>query len=332
MRCVALFSGGLDSQIAVRLMQRQGIEVEAINFKTIFTCCQDLAGQTAHALGVRLTVVSTEEDYLDLLRAPRFGYGKGANPCIDCRIYMFKAAKQFMQRVDAPFIISGEVIGQRPMSQKRNDLDIISHHSGLDDLLLRPLSAKSLPPTLPEREKWVDREQLYDFVGRSRKGLIALAGELGIEHIPQPSTGCALTEPRFSQKVYDLMESEPESQSWDFELLRMGRHFRFDKRTKVIVGRDEAENESMIHAYARSPHDDIALLVPHEFAGPSLLLVGPVNEEAIEFASSLMMRYSKNYQPGRSFVSMKSLGLDRILHPSAVPSTAAQQARTLASL
>ena len=332
MRCVALFSGGLDSQLAVRLMQRQGIEIEAINFKTIFTCCQELAGQTAHELGVRLTVISTEEDYLDLIRAPRFGYGKGANPCIDCRIYMFKAAKQFMERVDARFVISGEVIGQRPMSQKRNDLDIIAHHSGLDDLLLRPLSAKSLPPTLPEREKWVDRERLFDFVGRSRKGLIALAHELGIKTIPQPSTGCALTEPRFSLKVYDLMKSDPDSQSWDFELLRLGRHFRFDSRTKVIVGRDEAENESMRHAYARSPHGDIALFVPHQFAGPSLLLVGPLTEEAIEFATSLMMRYSKIYEPGISYVSMKSPESDRILHPSATPSTAAQQARTLASV
>ena len=159
-RCVALISGGLDSSLAIRLMQEQGIEVEAVNFKTVFTCCQDTSAQAARDLGVRLTVIGQDEDYLDLVKSPRFGYGKGANPCVDCRIYMFDKAKEFMEQIGAQFIVSGEVVGQRPMSQKKKDLAVISYHSGLEDLLLRPLSAKLLPPTLPEREGWVDRSKL----------------------------------------------------------------------------------------------------------------------------------------------------------------------------
>ena len=143
--------------LAIRIMQAQGIEVEALNFKTMFTCCQDLSAQAAHRLGVRLTVVSQEDDYLELIKNPRFGYGKGANPCVDCRIYMFERAQKFMEQIGADFIVSGEVVGQRPMSQKRRDLDVISHQSGLEDLLLRPLSAKLLLPTLPERKGLVDR-------------------------------------------------------------------------------------------------------------------------------------------------------------------------------
>ena len=152
MRCLALLSGGLDSMLAIRLMQEQGIEVEAINFKTIFTCCQDTAAKAARDLGVRLTIIGQEDDYLDLVRKPMFGYGKGANPCIDCRIYMFERARLAMDQLGASFVVSGEVLGQRPKSQKRRDLEIIAFHSDLEDLLLRPLSAKLLPPTRPERE------------------------------------------------------------------------------------------------------------------------------------------------------------------------------------
>ena len=159
-RCIALLSGGLDSMLAIRLMQEQGIEVEGVNFKTIFTCCQDEAGQAARELDITLTVVGQEEDYLDLIEKPSFGYGRGANPCVDCRVYMFRKAAKYMDQFGADFMVSGEVIGQRPKSQKKRDLEIISHHSDLDDRLLRPLSAKLLPATLPEREGWVDREKL----------------------------------------------------------------------------------------------------------------------------------------------------------------------------
>jgi hypothetical protein len=301
-RCVVLLSGGLDSMLAIRIMQEQAIEVEALNFKTIFTCCQDQSAQAAHDLGVRLTVVGQDDDYLDLVKEPRFGRGKGANPCVDCRIYMFEKAKRFMHQIGADFIVSGEVAGQRPMSQKRRDLDRIAYHADLEDLLLRPLSAKLLRPTLPEREGWVDREQLYNIEGRGRGRLIALARKYGLEAIPTPSTGCSLTEPKFSKKVFDLINSPGESRRWDFELLKIGRHFRFDAQTKVILGRDEAENDQLRYAHQLPDAASTAEFVPENFAGPQALLIGPRTDEAIAFAAGLMLRYSRDYDPVNALV------------------------------
>ena len=198
MRAVALLSGGLDSMLAIRILQEQGVEVEAINFQTIFTCCKDNAAQAARELGVRLTVLDQDDDYVELIRRPKYGYGKGANPCVDCRIYMFDKARQVLQETGADFVISGEVLGQRPMSQKRRDLMIISRQSGLHGLLLRPLSARLLPRTLPERHGQLDRRQLYAFTGRNRKPLIELAQQFGFKSIPSPSPGCSLTERSFA--------------------------------------------------------------------------------------------------------------------------------------
>ncbi|MDA1054510.1 MAG: hypothetical protein O3C40_29090 [Planctomycetota bacterium] len=301
-RCVVLLSGGLDSMLAVRIMQEQGIEVEALNFKTVFTCCQDQSAQKARDLGVRLTVVGQEDDYLDLVKEPRFGRGKGANPCVDCRIYMFEKAKRFMHQIGADFIVSGEVAGQRPMSQKRRDLDRIAYHSDLDDLLLRPLSAKLLRPTLPEREGWVDREKLYNIEGRSRKRLIALAKKYGLQEIPTPSTGCSLTEPKFSKKVFDLIDAPGESRRWDFELLKTGRHFRFDTQTKVVLGRDAAENDQLLHAHQLADANSTATMSPENFVGPLALVIGPRTDEAVEFAAGLILRYSRDYDAGNALV------------------------------
>jgi len=292
-KCIALLSGGLDSMLAIRIMQEQGIEVEALNFKTVFTCCQDQSALMARELGVQLTVLSQEDDYLDLVRDPRFGYGKGANPCVDCRIYMFEKARLYLDQQDADFMVSGEVVGQRPMSQKRRDLEVISHHSGNNELLLRPLSAKLLPPTKPETEGWVDRDQLYGFFGRSRKGLIQLAQRLGLKEIPTPSTGCSLTEPRFSRKVFDLIQIESAPKRWDFEILKTGRHFRFDEKTKVVVGRDESENDQLEYAHRMPEATSSAIVRPENFVGPSALVVGPLTESVQHYAAGLVRRYSK---------------------------------------
>lgn len=291
-RCVALLSGGLDSMLAVRTMQLQGLVVEALNFKTLFTCCQDQSAQAARELGVRLTVLSPEEDYLDLIQRPRFGYGKGANPCVDCRIYMFEKANRFREQVGADFLVSGEVIGQRPMSQKRRDFEVIAHHASVADLLLRPLSARCLPATRPEREGWVDRERLYGFTGRSRKGLIELARRLGLPRIPAPSNGCALTEPGFSQKVFDLFDLQPSARDWDYELLQVGRHFRFDDQTKVVVGRNQADNQRLGNLHSRSDASSTGILEPSGCHGPTALLVGRPSRPALEFAAGLVLRYS----------------------------------------
>ena len=304
-RCIALLSGGLDSMLAIRLMQEQGIEVEALNFKTMFTCCQDTSAQAARNLGVPMTIIGQEDDYLELVRDPRYGYGKGANPCVDCRIYMFQRAHTFMEEVDAQFIISGEVVGQRPMSQKRRDLDIISTESDLEDLLLRPLSAKLLPPTLPEREGWVDRELLYGIQGRSRKQLIAMAKEFGFPVIPTPSTGCALTEPEFGRKVHDLIQIQVEDKPWDYQLLTTGRHFRFDDSTKVILGRDQDENRQLDYLHTLPGACSQVLVDPENFKGPLGLVTGGASEEAIRFACGLVLRYSSPRHEGPYRVNVR---------------------------
>jgi hypothetical protein len=327
-RCIVLFSGGLDSMLAVRILQEQQVEVEALNFKTIFTCCQDQAGQAARKLDVPLTVVSQEDDYLDLVRRPRWGYGKGANPCVDCRIYMFERALRYLEQSGADFLASGEVVGQRPMSQKRRDLDLIAQHSRCDDRLLRPLSARLLPPTLPERQGWVDRDQLYGFQGRSRKPLIALARQLGIDEIPSPSTGCSLTEKQFSRKVHDLVQLDPQAGRWDYELLKIGRHFRHSDDVKVIVGRDESENGTLQYMHDLPEARSSALLRPIGYEGPSVLVIGPASDAAIDFAIGMLVRYTKH----RAALGQRIEIAQRhaIRFATARPSSAADAAKTLA--
>ncbi len=312
-KAVVLFSGGLDSQLAVCILQMQSIEVEALNFKTMFTCCQDQAGQAARELGVRLTVAAPENDYLDLLKKPQFGRGKGANPCVDCRIYMFRRAKQFMHEVGARFVATGEVIGQRPMSQKRNDLDIIQHHSELDGLLLRPLSALVMRPTIPEKEGWVDRNQLYGFSGRSRKPLMDLAAAFGLKNIPSPSTGCALTDTAFSKKVFDVFAHSPTAGSWEFELLKIGRHFRMDPMTKVILGRRETDNTYLELAHRLPDAASSICLSPTGFRGPVALVVGPESPESIAFAAGLILRYSKDRGDGHQNVILETRTSRRLI-------------------
>ena len=296
-RVVALLSGGLDSMLAVGVLQRQGFEIEALNIRTLFESCQARAAQAASQLGVRLTVFSVGDDYLDVIRQPVYGYGKGVNPCVDCRIYMCKMAKHFMQQVDACLVVTGEVLGQRPMSQRRWQVEVIERKSGLEGRLLRPLSAKLLPPTIPEQEGLVDREALYDFSGRGRRELIRLAERLGIEEVPQPSTGCALTQVTFAPRVRDLMESRPDASRWDFELLNVGRHIRIDAQTKAVVGRNERDNALIGGFFGRADASEAVLLHPESFLGPDVLLVGQVTEEAVRFAAALILRYSRRYDP-----------------------------------
>jgi hypothetical protein len=326
-KAVALLSGGLDSRLAIRIVQQQGIEIEALNFRTIFGCCKDEASRAAHELSVRLTVVGTDESYLDIVKRPRYGYGKGINPCVDCRIYLFELARRFMDQVDASFVISGEVVGQRPMSQKRRDLDIIARDAGLEELLLRPLSAKLLPPTLPERLGVVDRDRLYGFEGRSRKGLIELAQQFGFHEIPTPSTGCALTEPLFAPKVRDLIELSPQARQWDYELLRVGRHFRFDGQTKIVLGKDESQNEQLRLMAAQDRASLCWLVEPENFRGPTALVSGPFSEAALEFTSGLMLRYSKASDPDTAAVVCAVDGRHEVRR--AAPSEEAALAETI---
>ena len=301
-KAVALFSGGLDSMLAIRILQEQGFEVEALNIRTIFDCCKVPAAQAATDLGVRVTVLSVGDDYLDVLRHPRHGYGKAFNPCVDCRGYMGRMARQLMEEIGACVVITGELLGQRPNSQKRPQLDIVAREAGLRGRLLRPLSAKLLPPTIPETEGLIDREKLYDFTGRSRKPLIELAEELGITEIPTPSPGCALTEKTFAPRVKDLLDRQPHASRWDFELLSTGRHFRCRAETKIIIGRDEREN-AMLQAFFRRRDASVAAFVePDNFIGPVGLIVGCPDEEAIGLAGALLVRYTRQCDPENAFV------------------------------
>ena len=310
---VALFSGGLDSMLAIRVIQEQGFDVEALNVRTTFDCCQTPAAKAAADLGVRMTVLAVEDDYLDLIRRPTHGYGRGVNPCIDCRIYLCQMAKRFMEQLDACVVITGEIAGQRPASQKSWHLNRIALESGLEGRLLRPLSALLLAPTQPERTGLIDREKLYGFHGRGRGPLIDLAGRFGIHTIPQPSTGCALTEVSFAPRVRDLMHHHPQATRWEFELLNTGRHIRLDPTTKIVVGRSEEENALLELFHTREDAPDAALLCPDGFGGPDILLLGRVTDDTLNLAAAFILRYARQYDPQMARIRVDHGGTTRWL-------------------
>lgn len=299
-RAVALFSGGLDSMLAVRILQRQGLEIEALNVRTVFECCAMPAASAAAKLGVRLHTVSVGDDYLDVIRRPAYGYGKGVNPCVDCRIYMARLARRWMEELDAQLVVSGEVLGQREMSQKRLDLDLIANRSGLEGRLLRPLSAKLLAPTIAEREGLVNREQFYSFTGRGRRGLIELARRLGIDSIPGPSSGCRLAEVAFAPRVRDLLSHRPEGNRWEFELLNVGRHLRVDPQTKIVLGRNAEQNAQVEQFFERSDCQASALLIPESFRGPHAMILGELSDRILTTAGALMLHFARQAAPHRA--------------------------------
>ncbi len=292
MKAICVFSGGLDSILSAKLIMDQGIEVIGVFFKTPFFG-PERAIESAKIINLPLKIVDITEEHLKIVKSPKYGYGENMNPCIDCHSLMFKMAKRIMEEEGASFVISGEVLGQRPMSQNRKALKIVERESSLGKLLLRPLSAKKLPITVPERRGWVKRELLLDIHGRSRKKQIELAKKLKIEKYPTPGGGCLLTEKNFSVRLKDLLEFHPEFEIRDIELLKLGRHFRLDKRTKLIVGRNRNENEK-IASFAKK--EDI-LLFPHNIPGPSVLLTGDINDENIKKALDITATYS-NKRPG----------------------------------
>jgi tRNA U34 2-thiouridine synthase MnmA/TrmU len=295
MKAIALLSGGLDSTLAARVIMEQGLELEALNFMTVFCTCTNrgatcLASQKAvETLGIPLRVFNVSEEYLSVVKHPKHGYGSNMNPCIDCRIFMLKKAKARMEELGAAFIVTGEVLGQRPMSQRRDAMRLIEKEAGLEGLILRPLSAKGLPVTIPEKEGWVDREKLLKIQGRSRKPQIELAGHYGIHDYPCPAGGCLLTDPGFAKRMKDLMVHNPDFSLNDVHLLKMGRHFRFSHGVKLIVGRNEEENQK-IQTFAQE--EDILLKVS-SFPGPLSLLRGKLEQEDIERGAAITAHYSK---------------------------------------
>jgi len=241
------------------------------------------------ALGIPLKVFNVSEEYLNVVKHPKHGYGSNMNPCIDCRIFMLKKAKAYMEMVSASFIVTGEVLGQRPMSQRRDAMRLIEKEAGLEGFILRPLSAKFLPVTIPEKEAWVDREKLLSIQGRSRKPQIRLADHFGIRDYPCPAGGCLLTDPGFARRMKDLIQYDPNFSLNDVHLLKIGRHFRFSPILKLVVGRNEEENQK-IQTFSRE--GDILLKIPH-YPGPLSLLRGDVNERELERAAAIAAHYSK---------------------------------------
>lgn len=293
-KVVALLSGGLDSQLAVKMMQKQGFEVSAVAIKTPFCdfdCgrgCGFEIRERADKLGIDLKTVYLGDDYIKMLKNPKYGFGSGMNPCIDCRSMMFKAAKKHMKEIGADFVISGEVLGQRPMSQHGPALKTIEKESELEGKIVRPLSAALLPKTEPEINGLIKRENLGMIRGRSRKMQLHLAKELGIEDPPNAGGGCLLTDPAFSKRAKDLFKHTELPTTNDIDLLKVGRHFRFDQEAKFVVGRNKDENE-IIKSLALP--DDILLEVEN-YMGPISLLRGNNLEKHIKFASSITLRYS----------------------------------------
>jgi len=291
MKALLLMSGGLDSAIAAKVVLQQGIELEALNFVSPFCLCRKGCGDLARLadeLGVKLHVVTLLDEYLDVVKGPKHGYGSNMNPCIDCRILMFRKAKARMDEIGASFIVTGEILGQRPMSQHREALSLIDKESGLEGIVLRPLSAKFLPPTKAEREGWIDRELLLSIKGRSRKKQIELASSYRISAYSCPSGGCLLTDPGFTKRLRDLFEHYPDPSLNDIELLKVGRHFRLSAHAKLVVGRNREENEKLRRLCESG---DILLEVPN-CGCPVSIARGSLSKEDALVSARIEARYS----------------------------------------
>ena len=296
MKALALHSGGLDSTLAIKIILDQGLEIEAVNFISPFyqrrarnNSAENEAKKTADNLGVNLKTINLGKECLDIIRNPKHGYGKNLNPCIDCRILMNRRAKEYMQESGTSFIITGEVVGQRPMSQHKNALRLIDKESGLKGLVLRPLSARVLPLTIPEERQWVRRDRLLAISGRSRKPQITLARHYHIADYPAPAGGCLLTDPGFSRRLKDLLDHHSFNLE-EIELLKIGRHFRLSASAKLVVGRNQQEN-LLINSLA-SPGE--LHFCPARDKGPEALARGKFSALDIKNACRIIARYCDN--------------------------------------
>jgi tRNA U34 2-thiouridine synthase MnmA/TrmU len=288
-KSLALLSGGLDSILAARVIMEQGIEVAGLCFVTPFFGPES-ARKAARQLGIKLAENDLTDVFFEMMKKPRYGFGGNMNPCIDCHGLMLKTAHSLLRKHGASFLVTGEVLGERPMSQTRGGLNAVLKLAADRDLVLRPLSAKLLEPTKPEREGWVDREKLLDLSGRGRKRQEELARRYGIKDYPQPAGGCLLTDIKFSKRLKELLANEGFVRE-DIELLKLGRHFRLGPKIKLVVGRNMGENQELLESALDA---DVILRPQRPVKGPVGLLRGGASDAALDDAAGIIARYCDN--------------------------------------
>ena len=304
-KALCAFSGGLDSLLASELVRAQDVEVLGLFFETPFFSSVR-ARDSATSVNLPLKIVDMTHRHLSMLQDPKHGFGGYMNPCIDCHALMIRITGEMLQEEGASFVITGEVVGQRPMSQNIKALSMVECESGLKGLLLRPLSAKRLQPTIPEKEGWIQREKLMGFSGRSRKPQMELAERLHIKDYPSPAGGCLLTDEVFSRRLKDLLSARPNFELREIELLKVGRHFRLGRNTKLIVGRNKKENQA-IHTLWR---ESDLLLSTVSVPGPTVLVSGDVSPELAELAAVVAVSYSDAKNDELTEISLKGQGMD----------------------
>jgi len=303
-RALGLCSGGLDSILSALVLRNQGIWVEWISFETPFFSA-DKARKASAMTGIPLKVADITPPYLEMLKDPHCGYGQHMNPCLDCHALMFRHAGKVLQEEGFDFLFSGEVAGQRPMSQTKPSLRYVEKNSGFDGYILRPLSARLLAETVPEKEGLVDREKLLDISGRGRKRQIALAEAFGITDYPAPAGGCLLTDKGYSMRLRDLFDQPEPFAAPDLHLLKYGRHFRLGKKTKLIVGRTQKENERIA---AHSDPERDALLKTRGYPGPVCLVPRKAPPELMTLAAAICAGYSKAPEDAPAKVEVSGAG------------------------
>ena len=315
-KAIALLSGGLDSRLAVKLMLEQGVEVIALNFVTCFcTCtpkssCRSEAKQAAEEFGIPLKILNHTEALMRAVKNPKHGFGRGLNPCLDCRIAMFKKAAEVMEQEGATFIVTGEVLGERPMSQRLDAIKIIERDSLLKGKILRPLSAKLFEPTDAEKQGIVERKRLLAISGRGRKPQIKLAEDLGINDYPCPAGGCLLTDKNYAAKLKSLLGINADPTNKELNLLKVGRHF-FIEEHLVVVGRNEEENARLEQL---KENMDVSLTC-RGFEGPTTIIKGnDISSELLTKAAALTARYSQGRNEEQVLVSCVNGGKEQIVH------------------
>ena len=289
---LALFSGGLDSLLAVKVIQDQGIKVIPVCFESTFFSCKK-AIQSAKQNNLYVNVILLEQDYLEMIQNPKYGYGKNFNPCIDCHAFMYRKLGDMMQEFNADFLISGEVLGQRPMSQQLNGINAVAKLSGYKDLIVRPLSQKLLQDTKPIREGWVDKELLLYLQGRSRTPQIELAEKFGMTEYPTPAGGCLLTDPGYSKRLFDLQQHDMFAKRF-ITFLNVGRHFRLDDSTKLIIGRNQNDNEYMTVLLENNESQGNIVLKAKVIPGPIGIVQSwdeIVSDKILKLAAETLVRY-----------------------------------------